>query len=99
AVCEAIKTQLVRSGVPESKIHVIYSGTDTDRFHPGVDRTRIRAELGLTPGEFLVTQIGVRAEKGNDDVMAAMAGVTAPGPPPPPVLFGAPDPTRVHAAA
>jgi glycosyltransferase involved in cell wall biosynthesis len=99
AVCEAIKTQLVRSGVPESKIHVIYSGTDTDRFHPGVDRTRIRAELGLTPGEFLVTQIGVRAEKGNDDVMAAMAGVTARAPSAHLLIVGARDPQRLHEQA
>jgi glycosyltransferase involved in cell wall biosynthesis len=99
AVCEAIKTQLVRSGVPESKIHVIYSGTDTDRFHPGVDRARIRAELGLTPGEFLVTQIGVRAEKGNDDVMAAMAGVTARAPSAHLLIVGARDPQRLHEQA
>src|SRR4029450_9610773 len=43
AVCEAIKTQLVRSGVPASNIHLIYSGPETHRFHPGVDRTRMRA--------------------------------------------------------
>src|SRR5713226_6655789 len=64
AVCEAIKANLVQAGVPEAKIHVIYSGTDTERFHPGVDRTRIRDELGLTTEQFLVTQIGVRGEKG-----------------------------------
>ena len=99
AVCEAIKTQLVRAGVPESKIRVIYSGTDTDRFHPGVDRARIRAELGLTPGEFLVTQIGVRAEKGNDDVMAAMAGVTARAPSAHLLIVGAREPQRLHEQA
>jgi glycosyltransferase involved in cell wall biosynthesis len=99
AVCEAIKTQLVRSGVPASKIHVIYSGTDTDRFHPGVDRTRIRAELGLTPAEFLVTQIGVRAEKGNDDVMAAMATVTARSPSAHLLIVGAREPQKLHEQA
>jgi L-malate glycosyltransferase len=96
AVCEAIKTQLVRAGVPEAKIRVIYSGTDTDRFHPGVDRTRVRAELGLTPDQFLVTQIGVRAEKGNDDVMAAMATVTAQAPSAHLLIVGARDPQRLH---
>jgi len=99
AVCEAIKTQLVRCGVAASKIHVIYSGTDTDRFHPGVDRTRIRAELGVKPGEFLVTQIGVRAEKGNDDVMAAMATVTARAPSAHLLIVGARDPQRLHEEA
>jgi len=99
AVCEAIKTQLVRSGVPEAKIRVIYSGTDTERFHPGVDRTRIRAELGLTPDQFLVTQIGVRAEKGNDDVMAAMAKVTAQASSAHLLIVGARDPQRLHEQA
>jgi glycosyltransferase involved in cell wall biosynthesis len=80
AVCEAIKARLVRSGVPEAKIHVIYSGTDTEQFHPGVDRGRIRRELGLINGEFLVTQVGVRSWKGNDDLMAAMVTVTAVAP-------------------
>jgi glycosyltransferase involved in cell wall biosynthesis len=75
AVCESIKRGLVTSGVAAEKIHVIYSGTDTRRFHPGVDRARIRAELGLADGDFLVTQIGVRSWKGNDDVIDAMAEV------------------------
>lgn len=99
AVCEAVKTQLVRAGVPEAKIRVIYSGTDTERFHPGVDRTRIRGELGLTPDQFLVTQIGVRAEKGNDDVMAAMATVTARTPSAHLLIVGARDPQRLHEQA
>ena len=99
AVCEAIKTQLMRCGVPESKIHVIYSGTDTDRFHPGVDRRRIRAELGLKPGEFLVTQIGVRAEKGNDDVIAAMATVTTRLPSAHLLIVGAREAEKLHEQA
>jgi glycosyltransferase involved in cell wall biosynthesis len=75
AVCESIKRGLVQMGVPGDKIEVIYSGTDTGRFHPGVDGAGIRRELGLAEGEFLVTQIGVRSWKGNDDVIAALAGV------------------------
>ena len=75
AVCESIKQGLVASGVPAAKIQVIYSGTDTDRFHPGVDGAVVRRELGLGPEHFLVTQIGVRSWKGNDDVLDAMARV------------------------
>ena len=37
AVCESIKRGLVAGGVPAEKIEVIYSGTDLERFHPGVD--------------------------------------------------------------
>jgi len=47
AVSESIKRGLVSHGVRADKIEVIYSGTDTARFHPGVDRVRVRCELGL----------------------------------------------------
>jgi glycosyltransferase involved in cell wall biosynthesis len=87
AVCESIKRGLVEQGrVPAEKIEVIYSGTDTERFHPGVDGDPILRELGLTPegphgrGEFLVTQIGIRSWKGNDDVLDAMVTVAARAP-------------------
>jgi glycosyltransferase involved in cell wall biosynthesis len=73
AVCESIKRRLVVAGVPAEKIEVIHSGTDTDRFHPGVDGTGVRRELDLAPDHFLVTQIGVRSRKGNADVLDAMA--------------------------
>ena len=75
AVCESIKRGLVAQGVRADKIEVIYSGTDTERFHPGVDGGPVRRELGLGPGDFLITQIGVRSWRGNDDVLEAMAKV------------------------
>lgn len=73
AVCESIKRALVKQRVQPDKIDVIYSGTDTQRFHPGVDGGGIRRELGLGPEHFLITQIGIRTAKGNDDVLDAMA--------------------------
>jgi glycosyltransferase involved in cell wall biosynthesis len=72
AVSESIKRGLVSQGVRADKIHVIYSGTDTARFNPGVDRTRVRHELGLGSEHYLVTQIGIRSWKGNDDTMDAI---------------------------
>lgn len=80
AVCESIKRGLVAQGVPADKITVIYSATDTERFHPKVDGTAIRRELGIAADEFLLTQIGTRSWKGNDDVMAAMATVQRQAP-------------------
>ncbi|MGH7334851.1 MAG: glycosyltransferase family 4 protein [Candidatus Rokuibacteriota bacterium] len=80
AVCESIKRSLVAAGVPPEKIEVIYSGTDTDRFHPGVDGSAVRKELGLGADHVLITQIGVRSRKGNDDVIDAMVRVTAQAP-------------------
>jgi glycosyltransferase involved in cell wall biosynthesis len=73
AVCESIKQGLVRQGVDAGKISVIYSGTDTERFHPGVDGAAIRRELGVGADDFLVTQVGIRSWKGNDDVLDAIA--------------------------
>ena len=58
AVCESIKRRLVATGVPEGKIEVIYSGTDLARFHPEVDGSGIRRELGLGPDQTLITQVG-----------------------------------------
>jgi glycosyltransferase involved in cell wall biosynthesis len=76
AVCEAIERDLVRQGIPAGKIEVVYSGTDTDRFDPArVDPAPVRRELGLGPAAPLVTQIGVREPKGNDDVLRAFARV------------------------
>jgi len=94
AVSQSIKRGLVAAGVPMEKIEVIYSGTDTDRFHPGVDGGRVRSELGLQPDHFLVTQIGVRSWRGNDDVLDAMARVAQAAPPARLLIVGAP-PARI----
>jgi glycosyltransferase involved in cell wall biosynthesis len=77
AVCRSIKDGLVTAGVPAAKIEVIYSGTDLDRFHPGVDGGPVRRELGLTAHHALITQIGVRSWRGWRDVLEAMSTVAA----------------------
>jgi len=80
AVCESIKRGLVARGIPAAKIEVMYPSVDTDVFHPGLDGAALRKELGLGPQDFLVTQIGQRSWKGNDDVVDAMALVIAKAP-------------------
>jgi glycosyltransferase involved in cell wall biosynthesis len=80
AVCESIKRALVGCGVPSGKIDVIYSGTDTARFHPGLDGAAVRRELRFGPDDFVITQIGVRSWKGNDDAIDAMAWLSAQAP-------------------
>jgi glycosyltransferase involved in cell wall biosynthesis len=92
AVCESIKTGLVAAGVPAEKIEVIYSGTDLGRFHPGVDGRRIRAELGLGAEHALVTQVGIRSWRGNDDVLEAMTRVCHAAPHARLLFVGAPPP-------
>jgi glycosyltransferase involved in cell wall biosynthesis len=77
AVCRSIKESLVAAGVPAGKVAVIYSGTDLERFHPGVDGAAVRHELGLSTEHRLVTQIGVRSWRGWQDVLTAMRAVAA----------------------
>ncbi|MBI4610139.1 MAG: glycosyltransferase family 4 protein [Candidatus Rokubacteria bacterium] len=92
AVSHSIKRGLVARGVPAEKVEVIYSGTDTDRFHSDVDGSAIRRELGLAPDDFLITQVGVRSWRGNEDVLEAMMRL-APRAPRARLLFvGAPAP-------
>jgi glycosyltransferase involved in cell wall biosynthesis len=99
AVSHSIKRGLVAQGVSEEKIEVIYSGTDTDRFHPGVDGSTIRRELALTPDHFLVTQVGVRSWRGNDDVLDAMAQVVRSAPQARLLVVGARRPDALHEKA
>ena len=81
AVCQAIKDDLVRQGLPAAKIDVVYSGTDTDWFDPArASGAGVRQELGLHPDTPLVTQIGVREPKGNDDLLRAFARIRAARP-------------------
>ena len=96
AVCESIKQALVGSRVDPKKIEVIYSGTDTNRFHPGVDGMAVRRELGFTPGDFVITQIGVRSWKGNDDVIDAMIAVAAAAPQARLLIVGARNPDSLY---
>jgi glycosyltransferase involved in cell wall biosynthesis len=80
AVCESIKRGLVDRGIRADKIEVMYPSVDTDLFHPGIDGSAIRKELGLGAEDFVVTQIGQRSWKGNDDVIDAMALVIPKAP-------------------
>jgi len=79
-VCESIKRGLVARGIAPDKIEVMYPSVDTNVFHPGVDGDGVRAELGFHRGDWVVTQIGQRSWKGNDDVVDAMALVASTAP-------------------
>ncbi|HYS16822.1 MAG TPA: glycosyltransferase family 4 protein [Candidatus Binatia bacterium] len=98
AVCESIKRDLVATGVAADKIEVIYSGTDVERFHPGLDGGAIRRELGLTAEHFLITQIGVRSWRGWRDVLEAMSRVAAFAPRARLLFVGAPPPRVAEVA-
>jgi glycosyltransferase involved in cell wall biosynthesis len=92
AVSESIRRGLVAAGVPGDKIALIYSGTDTERFHPGLDGAAVRRELGLGPGEALITQVGVRSWRGFADVLEALARLAPRAPQARLCFVGAPPP-------
>jgi glycosyltransferase involved in cell wall biosynthesis len=95
AVCQAIKDDLARQGLPAAKIEVVYSGTDTARFDPArVSGAGIRRELGLDDRASLLTQVGIRPPKGNDDLLRAFARVHAARPAARLLLVGARPETR-----
>ncbi len=76
-VAEAIREVVIQTGgVRPERVHTIHAGTDTERFDPvRVDRRRVRAELGLTADDLLVSQVSVRDWKGWRELMAAFARV------------------------
>jgi phosphatidylinositol alpha-1,6-mannosyltransferase len=63
---------LVDAGVPESQIHVVYPGVDTERFHPGVDGRLVRDQYA-PGGELLLVSVGrLQQRKGHDTALAAL---------------------------
>ncbi len=57
AVAHAVRASLVREGIPEEKMRVVYGSVDTDRFHPGVTGGKVREELAVSPGAPIVGMV------------------------------------------
>jgi glycosyltransferase involved in cell wall biosynthesis len=78
AVSEAVRRELLASGVPVSKVVTVYGGVDIDRFHPSVDAEGVREELQIPPGALVVTKVAhVREWKGYEIFLQAAAMVAA----------------------
>jgi len=62
-----VKAELQRwFGLPESKLHVIYSGIDADAFHPDkarAQRTALRERLGIPPDTATLVYVGSGFER------------------------------------
>jgi phosphatidyl-myo-inositol dimannoside synthase len=68
-------------GVERRRIHVVYPGVDTRRFHAGVEGRDMRDRL-LAGGDTLLVTVGrLQRRKGHDQVIAAMRSLreTQPG--------------------
>ena len=76
-VCEAIKRVIMGSGrLPESKVAVVYAGTDVTLFDPAKwSAQSFRAEKGIAGDRFVVGQVGVRDWKGWMELVDAVTAL------------------------
>ena len=66
------KELLVREwGIDGSKVHVVYPGVDTSRFHTGVDGSSVRARFA-GPDDILFVSIGRLQRKPQEDAPSAV---------------------------
>jgi glycosyltransferase involved in cell wall biosynthesis len=71
-VSEAVKTSLVKEGIPLNKAQVVYNGVDTNYFRPMDDNT-IRKELSIEDDTLVLTTISrFNKEKGYDFLMEGL---------------------------
>ncbi|HEX2773059.1 MAG TPA: glycosyltransferase [Micromonosporaceae bacterium] len=82
AVSAAVVRRLVAWGVPESRVELIPNGIEADRYRfDPARRARVRAQLGIAPGRFVVGSVGRLVSGKNIDVMLralrGQAAVTA----------------------
>ena len=68
------RTELLKLGVPASRITVVYPGVDTARFRPGLDGADLRSSTGICPSRKLVLSVGrLTRRKGFDQTLRAIA--------------------------
>ncbi len=78
AVSQAAAQQAQRAGFPETRIHIIYSGTEAERFAPSPEaQGQARRELGADEASFVVAAAGrLVAGKGYDVLLKAVANLS-----------------------
>jgi glycosyltransferase involved in cell wall biosynthesis len=82
AVCQHVRDVVMEcTGVPASRVVVVYGGTDTQRFDPHTARPlRVREELRIPAGARLVGHGGLSDWKGWKELLAAFPRVVASHP-------------------
>jgi glycosyltransferase involved in cell wall biosynthesis len=58
ALSPGMKEGILKYGITSEKVSVIPNGSDLDLFHPGVDGSVLREELGLKSDRFLIVHTG-----------------------------------------
>jgi len=72
AVSPAAMDNLLALGIPETKIHVIYNGTQQVKEFPPSERAILRDKHDIPPHAFAIVQVARLTEvKGQDDVLTA----------------------------
>jgi glycosyltransferase involved in cell wall biosynthesis len=80
AVGEGYRMNMVRKGVPPSKISVVTNGVDADLFTPRPPDAQLRARLGFGPETFVVTFAGtIGMASGLEVALGAAARLRAQG--------------------
>lgn len=77
-VSQAVADDLIARGVPATRIRVVPTGVDLQRFDPQRVTSQLRQELGLAPDTLLVGTLAIlRNKKGHRDLLAAIPQVLA----------------------
>lgn len=101
ATCAWVRQSYLRSGLPGSRVHLSYYGTDVEEFRAAAGEPSLRAELGVDPATPLVGMVayfyapkrylGQRTGlKGHEDLIDAAARLVAGGRPLHVVFVGGP---------
>lgn len=69
AVSQITRDFLCRYSIPNSKIHVIYNGVDTEKFRPGVKMGFLRTKLNLSEFDKIVLFVGRLVKRKNPHII------------------------------
>jgi glycosyltransferase involved in cell wall biosynthesis len=76
AVSHAVRTELIELGLPPEKCTVVPEGLDLSQFHPRPPNAALRAELGISGTEPVITLVGGLIDwKGQDVLLAAAPAI------------------------
>ena len=80
-VTEAIRRQYLASGLlPPERVVTLPGGVDAERFHPGLDGSSLRADLGIHRDRLLIGLVsGLRATKGHEVAVQAASSLAQDG--------------------